>query len=115
MDEDVFDAAMLLSQLGGMRDIGVLLVEAATAEIPEHFAELSSVVAAGDWSRAERLTHTLKSLLGQVGSVRLANRLQAADRHLREGGQLATAEVDAWQAEYALLAAALDDWLAEGK
>ncbi|MFC5302889.1 hybrid sensor histidine kinase/response regulator [Azospira restricta] len=108
----VLDAATMLGQLAGNRDIARVLIESSLVEMPEYFVALAEAVATAKWNDAERLTHTMKSLAAQVGGARLSGQLRDADERLRRGERLAAAEVDRLQAEYGRLAAALTDWLA---
>ena len=109
-DAAVFDAAAMLGQLAGNREIARLLVDSATAEIPEYFVALAQAVAADERQEAGRIVHTLKSLVAQVGGMYLAGLLRAADEALRRGAPLAALDLDRLRAEYARLAAALADW-----
>ncbi|MBI2307401.1 MAG: response regulator [Rhodocyclales bacterium] len=110
-DGMVFDEVAMLGQLAGNRDIARLLIDSAMVEIPEYFTALAVAVAAGGRQDAERITHTMKSLVAQVGGARLAGLLRAADARLRRGGSLAEVPIDQLNAEYGRLAEALAAWL----
>ncbi len=112
-DDAVFDAARLMQQVANNADIARILVGSATEELPEYLAELRVAVGSGDAASALRATHTMKSLVAQLGGTRLSQQLLAAEERLRQGGQLSVAEIDAFAGEYAALAAALGDWMAE--
>jgi PAS domain S-box-containing protein len=110
-----FDAPALLHALGGNREMALTIIDSAIGEFPEYFGRLEAAVEQGDWKEADRLTHTLKSLAGQVGGLRLAARFKGIDEKLGAGGRIDRSFLDSLREEFRQLQALLDDWKANEK
>ena len=106
----VFDAKMLLAQLGGDRELAMAVIRSAMEDMPGYFDQLEQAIAATDWKTAERQTHTLKGLTAQIGGIKLSARMKALDDHLKEVGITDDATVTDLRREYQTLAAALLEW-----
>ncbi len=107
-----FDEKILLSQLGGDRELAEAVIVSATDDIPGYFDQLEQAIAAGNWMDAERKTHTLKGLTAQIGGIRLSTRMKALDDHLKGGGDTDSATVAALRTDYHVLSDTLARWMA---
>lgn len=110
-ERPLFDASILLSQLGGDRQLAATIIESAMGDIPKYLDGLERAVTDGDWKGAARQAHTMKGLTAQIGGLRLAARLKEADDHLRRGGSMEAAAVGDLRGEYKKLTDALERWL----
>ena len=106
----IFDEKTLLSQLGGDRELAKAVILSATGDIPRYFGQLEQAIAAGNWTLAERQTHTMKGLLAQIGGMKLARRMKEIDDHLKGGAKIDDATVIDLRRDYQILSAILLDW-----
>ena len=110
-DLQVFDEVTLLVQLTGDRELAEIVVRSALSHIPTELDQLGEAAVAARWKDAERQTHTLKGLAGQLGGIRLSREMALANDRLRGGGQVDPAAVADLKLEYQRLADALNNWL----
>jgi PAS domain S-box-containing protein len=106
----IFDEKTLLSQLGGDRELAKAVILSATGDIPGYFDQLEQAIAAGNWTLAERQTHTMKGLLAQIGGMKLARRMKEIDDHLKGGAKIDDATVIDLRRDYQVLSVILLDW-----
>jgi len=106
-----FDASLLLSNLGGDREMARVLVESVLNELPQYLEQFKNDVASADWIRAERAAHTLKGLGAQAGGSRFSACAAALDQRLKAGETDLHSEVIVLCAECAALCEALQHWL----
>ena len=106
-----FSEVALLEPLGGNRELARLVVESAMSDLPKYLAQLEQFCQADDWQAAERPAHTMKGLAAQIGGLELARRMREADAQLKRGALLDVDTLVQLQADYAALAAALQQWL----
>ena len=107
----VFDETTLLSLLEGDRELAKEIILSAIESVPGYLDQLEQAVAAGNWIEAERQTHTLKGLTGQIGGERLAALMKATDDHLKAGGRIDSATVIDLRSEYQILSVTLQEWI----
>jgi signal transduction histidine kinase/CheY-like chemotaxis protein/HPt (histidine-containing phosphotransfer) domain-containing protein len=107
----VFDAQLLLKQMGDDRDLATTIIKSAMSDLPGYFTRLEQIVAAGSWQEAERLTHTLKGLTAQIGGVRISRRLKDVNGRLKGGGEIDSATAVDLFNEYQTLARDLLEWM----
>jgi signal transduction histidine kinase/CheY-like chemotaxis protein len=103
----VFDEPALLRLFGGDRTLAGMVVQSAGENIPGYFDRIEQALAAHERKEARRLAHTAKGLVGQVGGMRLAAGLEAAEKALAGAGEV---DVAALRAELAPLLEALRGW-----
>ncbi len=108
----IFDEQALLPQLGGNKDLARLIIVSAMGDLPTYFDQLERALVTGDGAAAKRATHTMKSLAAQLGGMELAQHMRETDEHLMVGGGIDAATVARLRAQYAELAAALQQWVA---
>jgi PAS domain S-box-containing protein len=106
-----FDESALLKPLNGNRELAGLIMISAMHDFTNYFAQVEHACQASDWSAAKRPIHTMKGLATQLGGMRLAQLMQAADARLKAGEALDTDSLAALKTEYATLTAALQQWL----
>ena len=105
-----FDASLLLNNLSGDREMALIVVESALADLPKYLDQLISDMAAGEWAHAERAAHTLKGLGAQAGGRRLSACAAALDLRLKAGETGLDDEVSALSVECAALCEVLRQW-----
>ncbi|MFA7282535.1 MAG: response regulator [Sterolibacterium sp.] len=106
----VFDEAALLDSLGGDRDIAQAIIASALQELPGYFDKLDAAIASGNWQDAQRCVHTMKGLTGQLGGIRCALRMTAADKLLKRGETMDRHTLDDLRDEYRQLEKLLRKW-----
>ena len=107
----VFDEARLLGLLNGQREMARKMTSAALPGLEDYFARLEALVAAGNASQAEQVTHQLAGLLAQLGGMRLSALMREINDDLRDDLKLERIEFAQLNTEYGLLRAALTAWL----
>jgi signal transduction histidine kinase/CheY-like chemotaxis protein/HPt (histidine-containing phosphotransfer) domain-containing protein len=107
----VLDEASLLDGLGGDRGIAQAIIASALQEIPGYFDMLDAAIASGNWQDAQRCVHTMKGLAGQLGGIRCALRMTAADKLLKGGATIGQRTAADLRDEYRLLEKKLGEWL----
>jgi len=107
----IFDEEVLLTQLAGDRDLARTIIQSAMGDLPGYFDRFEVAVATGDWKAAEKLSHTMKSLVAQIGGIRLARRLKDVNDPLKHGATTDIATVTALRAEYEALTDAVTAWM----
>jgi HPt (histidine-containing phosphotransfer) domain-containing protein len=105
------DEASLLDGLGGDRGIAQAIIASALQEIPGYFDMLDAAIASGNWQDAQRCVHTMKGLAGQLGGIRCALRMTAADKLLKGGATIGQRTAADLRDEYRLLEKKLGEWL----
>ena len=85
--------------------------DAGTPLPEDHLPVFEQGAAAGNWSDAERATHTLKGLTAQIGGIRRSRRLKEVDDRLISGAKIDGGTVTDLRAEYKTLSDALRKWV----
>lgn len=101
----------MLEQIEGERGIARMMLQSAIQGMPPYLDRLEQAFERADWKEVQRITHTMKGLMFQIGAQRLAEQFKAADLHLKAGERITLDEVRQWRRELADLVAALGSWL----
>ncbi len=107
----VFDEARMLDQIGGERSIARMMLQSAMQDMPSYLGNLEQALQQTDWKEVKRIVHTMKGLMFQIGALRLAEQLRAADLRLKKGERIEPDMAQQWRSELAELVAALSNWL----
>jgi PAS domain S-box-containing protein len=110
-DAGPYDVATMLELLGGDRRLARSMTLSALEDLPGYFDRLDQAILDGDWSDAERTTHSLKGLTAQIGGNAIVARMGEMNRRLRHGGQATPQEARALREEYEAMAAILRAWV----
>jgi len=106
-----FDKVALLEPLGGNLELARLVVVSALSDLPIYLVQIERACQAADWQAAARAAHTIKGLAAQLGGLELARRMRELEERFKRGEPLDADTPAQLQAEYAVLAAALQQWL----
>ena len=107
----VFDEDALLNPLAHNHQLACLVVRSALEDLPGYLDQLADAVAASDVRVADRLTHTMKGLLAQIGGVQLAARMKVLNEQIKEGHLPVVSVCAGLRSEYDPLANALQQYL----
>lgn len=107
----VFDEADMLDKFAGDRSLARTIIDSAMDGIPGYLDQLEIAVRGSSLKEAERITHTLKGLVAQIGGIRLASQIRDTNKHLKSGEAIEMKRVAQLRSEYVLLADALNAWL----
>jgi len=105
-----FDRALFLEQLDGNRAMAAFVIASILRDGTPFMDQLEVAVQNAQWTEADRLAHTLKGMMAQLGSVPLANRFRAHEMHLTAGGTMTLADVASLREAYTRLVACLGEF-----
>jgi len=107
----IFDEARMLDQIGGERTIARMMLQSAMQDMPPYLDHLEQAFQRADWKEVQRIVHTMKGLMFQIGALRLAEQFKVADLRLKAGERITLSQIQHWRGELADLIAALGTWL----
>ena len=107
----IFDEARMLDQLGGVHSIARMMLQSAMQDMPPYLDRLEQAFRNADWKEVQRIVHTIKGLMFQIGALRLGEQFKAADLHLKAGKRINLEQIHQWRGELADLVTALAGWL----
>jgi signal transduction histidine kinase/CheY-like chemotaxis protein len=107
----VFDAALMIRQLGGDRTLAAEILQSSLSDAASSLNRLEAAVAADNSAEAAREVHTMKGLAAQMGGARLSARMKAAYEHLNAGGRIDATAVAELRQDFDQLRQAAREWL----
>ena len=107
----IFDETRMLDQIGGERAIARMMLQSAMQDMPSYLDKLEQALHKANWKEVQHIVHTMKGLMFQIGALRLAEQLRAADLRLKKGERIDLDQADHWRGELADLIANLNNWL----
>jgi HPt (histidine-containing phosphotransfer) domain-containing protein len=108
---ETFDQEKMLQQVGGNQALAAKLVALVVKSIPELISQFKTAQMTNDLVVAEKMSHRLVSLLGQVGGTSLSQHFSATNQKIRQGSMPnINEEVEGQVAE---LLSTLEEWLGE--
>lgn len=110
----VFSSEKLIAPLGGDADLARIVLESGRNDLSGYFGAIDAACAGGATPEAQRIVHTLKGLVAQMGAPRLGQLLIDANQRLKSGEALDADTLALLHDEYRQLLTVLDEWLKRG-
>ena len=82
------DTRLGLRRVMGQEGLYVALLRKFWSSQQNVSADMAEALEAGDWTRAERIAHTLRGVAGNIGAIDLANAAQGVETLIKQGASL---------------------------